>query len=136
MHQNQKDGCRVIQNRKDTSVDGCSLDNIRQCGEVQPALPYLHPLPLVLVLICILPLPLLVPRTILGIVSGAATSETLVIIALMVLLLWLVVVPLSRKLGAVGCLLLLLWSDHPSPLLLLRSSALSVGHNPEALRLC
>jgi hypothetical protein len=39
-------------------------------------------------------------------------------------------------LRAVGCLLLLLWPDHPSPLLLLRSSALSVGHNPEALRLC
>jgi ABC-type Fe3+-siderophore transport system permease subunit len=98
----------------------------------------LHLLSLALVLIYILTLPLLVSGTILGIVSDAATSETLVIIALTVLLLWLVVVPLSRKLGAVGCLLLLLliWSDHPSPLMLLRSSALSVGHNPEALRLC
>jgi ABC-type Fe3+-siderophore transport system permease subunit len=98
----------------------------------------LHLLSLALVLIYILTLPLLVSGTILGIVSDAATSETLVIIALTVLLLWLVVVPLSRKLGAVGCLLLLLliWSDHPSPLMLLRSSALSVGHNIEALRLC
>jgi hypothetical protein len=78
---------------------------------------------------------MLVSGAILGVVSGAATSETLVIIALSVLLLWLVVVPLSRKLGAVGCLLLLLWSDHPSSLLL-RSSVLSIGHNPEALRLC
>jgi hypothetical protein len=98
---------------------------------------HLHPLPLALILICILTLPLLVSGTILGIVSGAATSETPVVVALMVLLLWLVVVPLSWELRAVGCLLLLLlWSDHPSPLLLLRSSALSVGHNPEALRLC
>jgi hypothetical protein len=96
----------------------------------------LHPLPLALILIYILTLPLLVPGTILGIVSGAATSETLVIIALPVLLLRLVVVPLNWGLRAVGCLLLLLWSDHPLSLLLLRSSALSVGHNPEALRLC
>jgi hypothetical protein len=69
--------------------------------------------------------------------SGAATSETPVVVALMVLLLWLVVVPLNWGLRAVGCLLLLLllWSDHPSPLLLLGSPALSVGHNPEVLRL-
>jgi hypothetical protein len=96
----------------------------------------LHPLSFALVLICILPLPLLVLGTILGLVFGAATSETLVVIALTVLLLWLVVVPLNWGLRAVGCLLLLLlWSDHPSSLLLLRSSAPSVGHNPEALRL-
>jgi hypothetical protein len=50
------------------------------------------------------------------------------------LLLGLVVVPLSWGLRAVGCLLV--WPDHPSPLLLLRSPTLSVGHNPEALRLC
>jgi hypothetical protein len=44
------------------------------------------------------------------------------------------IVPPSWKLSAVGCLLLLLlWSDHPSPLLLLRSSVLSVRHDPEAL---
>jgi hypothetical protein len=67
--------------------------------------------------------------------SSVITSETPVIIALAVLLL-LNVVPLSWGLRAVGCLLLLLWPDHPSPLLLLRSSVLSVGHNPEALRLC
>jgi hypothetical protein len=95
----------------------------------------MHPLSLALVLTCILPLPLLVLGTILGIMSGAATSETPVVITLTVLLLWLVVVPLNWGLRAVGCLLLLLWSDHPSSLLLLRSPTLSVGHNPEALRL-
>jgi hypothetical protein len=68
-------------------------------------------------------------------VSSAATSETSVVIGLTVLLLWLVVVPLNWGLRAVGCLLLLLWSDHPSSLLLLRSPILSVRHNPEALRL-
>jgi hypothetical protein len=46
--------------------------------------------------------------------SGVATSETPVVIGLTVLLL-LLIVPLSWKLGAVGCLLLLLWSitQHP-----------------------
>jgi hypothetical protein len=85
---------------------------------------------LALILINILPLPLLVPGAILGVVSGVATCETPAIICLAVLLL---VVPLSWKLGAVGCLLLLLWSDHPSSLLLLGSPVLCVGHNPEAL---
>jgi hypothetical protein len=66
-------------------------------------------------------------------VSGVTASETPVVICLAVLLL-LLIVPLSWKLGAVGCLLLLLlWSDHPSPLLLLGSPVLCVGHNPEAL---
>jgi hypothetical protein len=93
----------------------------------------LHFLPLALILINILSLPLLVSGAILGIMSGVATSETPVVICLTILLL-LLIVPLSRKLGAVGCLLLLLlWSDHPSPLLLLRSSVLSVRHDPEAL---
>jgi hypothetical protein len=92
----------------------------------------LHLLSLALILINILPLPLLVPRAILGIVSGVATRETPVVICLAVLLL-LLIIPLSWKLGAVGCLLLLLWSDHPSPLLLLGSPVLCVGHNPEAL---
>jgi hypothetical protein len=93
----------------------------------------LHLLSLALILINILPLPLLVPRAILGIVSGVATRETPIVICLAVLLL-LLVVPLSWKLGTVGCLLLLLlWSDHPSPLLLLGSPVLSVGHNPEVL---
>jgi hypothetical protein len=92
----------------------------------------LHLLPLALILIYILPLPLLVPGAILGIVSGVATRKTPVVICLAVLLL-LLIVPLSWKLGAVGCLLLLLWSDHPSPLLLLGSPVLSVGYNPEAL---
>jgi hypothetical protein len=92
----------------------------------------LHLLPLALVLINILSLPLLVPGAILGIVSGVATCETPVIICLAVLWL-LLVVPLGWKLGTVGCLLLLLWSDHPSSLLLLGSPVLSVGHNPEAL---
>jgi hypothetical protein len=91
--------------------------------------------PLALVLIFIMPLLLLVLGTILGIMSGAATSETPVVITLTILLLWLVVTPLNWGLRAVGCLLLLLWSNHPSPLLLLRSPTLGVGHNPEALRL-
>jgi hypothetical protein len=64
---------------------------------------------------------------------SVTTSETPVVICLTILLL-LLIVPLSWKLGAVGCLLLLLlWSDHPSPLLLLRSSVLSVRHDPEAM---
>jgi hypothetical protein len=91
----------------------------------------LHLLPLALILINILPLPLLVPGAILGIMSGVAASETPVVICLVILL--LLIVSLSWELGAVGCLLLLLRSDHLSPLLLLRSPALSVRHNPEAL---
>jgi hypothetical protein len=67
-------------------------------------------------------------------VSSATTSETSVVIGLTVLSLWLVVVHLNWGLRAVGCLLLLLWLDHPSSLLL-RTPTLSVGHNPEALRL-
>ena len=82
-------------------------------GEVQPALSHLHLLPLALVLIGILSLPLLVPGAILGIMPGIATREAPIVICLAVLLL-LLVVPLSWKLGAVGCLLLLLWPDHPS----------------------
>jgi hypothetical protein len=92
----------------------------------------LHLLSLALILINILPLPLLVSGAILGIMSGVATSETPVVIGLTMLLL-LLIVPLSWKLGAVGCLLLLLWSDHPTSLLLLRSPVLSVRHNPEML---
>jgi hypothetical protein len=65
--------------------------------------------------------------------SGVATCDTPVVICLTILLL-LLIVPLRWKLGVVGCLLLLLlWSDHPSPLLLLRSSVLSVRHDSEAL---
>jgi hypothetical protein len=78
----------------------------------------LHLLSLALILINILPL--LVPGAILGIMSGVAACETPVIICLAILLL-LLIIPLSWKLGTVGCLLLLLWSDHPSSLLLLRS---------------
>jgi hypothetical protein len=63
---------------------------------------------------------------------GVAIGETPVVICLAILLLLLIVL-LSWKLGAIGCLLLLLWSDHPSPLLLLGSPVLSVRHNPEAL---
>jgi hypothetical protein len=129
----KKNNGRIIQNCKDTSHDGCSLWNISHGGEVQPALPHLHLLSLAWILINILPLPLLVPGAILGIMSGVTTSETLVVIGLAVLLLLWLIVSLNWKLGAVGCLLLLLWSDHPSPLLLLRSPVLSVGHNPETL---
>jgi hypothetical protein len=79
-------------------------------------------------------LPLLVPGAILGIVSSVTTSETSVVIGLTVLLLWLIV-PLNWGLRAVGSLLLLLWSDHPTSLLLMRSPVLSVRYNLEALRL-
>jgi hypothetical protein len=66
--------------------------------------------------------------------SGVTTSETPVVIGLMILLLLWLIVPLSWKLDAVGCLLLLLlWLDHPTSLLLLRSCVLSVRHDPEAL---
>jgi hypothetical protein len=64
---------------------------------------------------------------------GVTTSETLVVISLTVLLVLWLIVPLNWKLGAVGCLLLLLGSDHPTSLLLLRSSVLSVRYDPEAL---
>jgi hypothetical protein len=43
------------------------------------------------------------------------------------------IVPWSGSWKAVGCLLLLRWSDHPSACLLLESSALIVGNNPEPL---
>jgi hypothetical protein len=135
MHQNKKNDCRIIQNGKDTSHDGCSLWNVSHGGEVQPALSHLHLLPLALILIGILPLPLLVPGAILRVVSSVTASETSVVIGLTVLLLWLIVVPLNWGLRAVGCLLLLLWSDHPTSLLLLRSPVLSVRYNPEELRL-
>jgi hypothetical protein len=88
-----------------------------------------------LILIGILSLPLLIPRAILGIVSSVTTSETSVVIDLTVLLLLWLIVPLNWGLRAVGCLLLLLWSDHPTSLLLLRPPVLSVRYNSEALRL-
>jgi hypothetical protein len=91
----------------------------------------LHLLPLALVLVAILSLPLLVSGAIIGIMPGVTTSETLVVIGLAILLL-LLIVPLHWKLDAVGCLLLL-WPDHPTSLLLLRSSVLSVKYNTEAL---
>jgi hypothetical protein len=93
----------------------------------------LHLLPLALVLVGILPLPLLISRAILGIVSSVTTSETSVVIGRTVLLLLWLIVPLNWGLRAVGCLLLLLWSDHPTSLLLLRSPVLSVRYNLEAL---
>jgi hypothetical protein len=93
----------------------------------------LHLLPLALVLVGILSLPLLIFGAILSIMPGVTTSETLVVIGLTVLLLLWLIVPLNWKLGAAGCLLLLLWSDHPTSLLLLRSPVLSVRHDPEAL---
>jgi hypothetical protein len=93
----------------------------------------LHLLPLALVLVGILSLPLLVSGAILSIMPGVTTSETLVVIGLTVLLLLWLIVPLKWKLGAAGCLLLLLWSDHPTSFLLLRSPVPSVRHGPEAL---
>jgi hypothetical protein len=68
-------------------------------------------------------------------VSSVTTSETSVVIGLTVLLLLWLIVPLNWGLRAVGCLLLLLWSDHPTSLLLLGSPVLSIRYNPEALRL-
>ena len=94
----------------------------------------MHLLSLALILVGILSLSLLVSGAILGIMPSVTTRETLVVIGLAVLLLLWLIVPLNWKLSVVGCLLLLLRSDYPSPLLL-GSPALSVGHNPEALRL-
>ena len=70
-------GVLQIQHGKDTSHDGCSLWNVSHGGEVQPALPHLHLLPLALVLIGILPLSLLVLGSILGIVSSEASQAEL-----------------------------------------------------------
>jgi hypothetical protein len=92
----------------------------------------LHLLPLALVLVGILSLPLLVSGAILSIMPGVTTSETPVVICLTVLLL-LLIVPLHWGLRAVGFLLLLLGSNHPTSLLLLGSPVLSVRDNPEAL---
>jgi hypothetical protein len=64
---------------------------------------------------------------------GVTTSETPVVIGLTVLLLLWLIVPLNLGLRTVGCLLLLLWSDHPTSLLLLGSRVLSVRYDPEAL---
>jgi hypothetical protein len=85
-----------------------------------------------LILVGILSMPLLVSGAILGIMSGVTTSETPIVIGLTILLL-LLIVPLHWGLRAVGCLLLLLGSDHPTSLLLLGSPILSVRHDPEAL---
>jgi hypothetical protein len=63
--------------------------------------------------------------------SGVTTSETPVVIGLTILL--LLIVPLHRGLRAVGCLLLLLGSDHPTSLLLLGSPIPSVRYDPKAL---
>jgi hypothetical protein len=92
----------------------------------------LHLLSLALILVGILSMPLLVSGAILGIMSGVTTSETPIVIGLTILLL-LLIVPLHWGLRAVGCLLLLLGSDHPTSLLLLGSPILSVRHDPEAL---
>jgi hypothetical protein len=109
------------------------LWNVSHGGEVQSALPHLHLLSLAWVLVGILSLPLLVSGAILGIMFGVTTSETPIVIGLTVLLLRWLIVPLNWKLGAVGCLLLLLWPDHPTSLLLLGSPVMSVRHDPEAL---
>jgi hypothetical protein len=83
-------------------------------------------------------MPLLIPWAILGIVTHIATSEALVPISLAeLLLLWRLVVPWSGSWKTIGCWLLLLlrWPDHPSACLLLKSSALIVGNNPEPVGL-
>jgi hypothetical protein len=87
-----------------------------------------------LILVGTLSLPLLIPGAILGIMPGVTTSETPIVIdPTVLLLLRLIVVPLNWELRAVGCLLLLLWSNHPTSLLLLRSPVLSVKYNSEVL---
>jgi hypothetical protein len=70
-------------------------------------------------------------------VTHIATSEALVPITLAeLLLLQRLIVPWSRGWKMSGCWLLLLrWPDHPSACLLLKSSALIVGNNPEPLGL-
>jgi hypothetical protein len=82
-------------------------------------------------------LPLLISGAVLGIVAHIATSEALVPIALVeLLLLWRLIVPRGGSWKAVGCRLLLLrWPDHPSACLLLKSHALIVRNNPEPLGL-
>jgi hypothetical protein len=61
-----------------------------------------------------------------------ATCEALVSISLVELLLGLIV-PWGGSWKTVGCLLLLRRPDNPSSCLLLKSSALIVGDNPEPL---
>jgi hypothetical protein len=70
-------------------------------------------------------------------VAHIATSEALVPISLAeLLLLRRLIVPWSESWEMIECWLLLLrWPDHPSACLLLKSSALIVGNNPEPLRL-
>jgi hypothetical protein len=84
-------------------------------------------------------LPLLISWAILGIVAHIATSEALVPIALVeLLLLRRLIVPQSGSWETSGCRLLLLllrWPDHPSACLLLKSPALIVRNNPEPLGL-
>jgi hypothetical protein len=64
-----------------------------------------------------------------------ATSEALVpnSLAELLLLLLRLIVPWSGSWKAVVFLLLLRWPDHPSSCLMLKSSALIVGDNPEPL---
>jgi hypothetical protein len=62
-----------------------------------------------------------------------ATSEALVPISLVELLLLGLIVPWSESWKVVGCWLLLRWPDHPSACLMLEPSALIVGNNLEPL---
>jgi hypothetical protein len=67
-------------------------------------------------------------------VAHIAALEALVSILLAELLLLLLIVPWSESGEMVGCLLLLLrWPDNPSSCVLLESSTLTVGDNPEYL---
>jgi hypothetical protein len=69
-------------------------------------------------------------------VAHIATSEALVPISLVELLLRRLIVPWSGSWKASGCWLLLLrWPDHPSACLLLKSPTLIVRNNPEPLGL-
>jgi hypothetical protein len=80
---------------------------------------------------------MLISGAVLGIVAHIATSEALVPIALVELLLRRLIVSWGGSWRAVGCRLLLLlrWPDHPSACLLLKPPTLIVRNNPEPLGL-
>jgi hypothetical protein len=70
-------------------------------------------------------------------VAYIATHEEFVsipLVELLLLLLLRLIVPWSGNGETIGCLLLLWRPDDPSSCLLLESSALTVGDNPESLR--
>jgi hypothetical protein len=104
-------------------------------GEIELPLLDLHFLLPPFILVGCWHLPWLIPQAILGIVAHIATREALVSIPLAELLLLLLrlIIPWSGSGKTVGCLLLLRRPNDPSSSLLLESSALTIGDNPEYL---